>query len=287
MSTALQNIDLALPTGSLEAYVRAVHAIPTLSAEEEYDLATRLRIQDDLDAARRLILGHLRFVIHVARGYRGYGLPQTDLIQEGNIGLMKAVRRFDPELGVRLVSFAVHWIRAEIQEFVLRNWRVVKIATTKAQRKLFFHLRSAKKHLGWLNQNEARSLASDLGVSSETVLEMEARMSGQDVHFDAHDDDDEDFFSPAAYLQDTRADPASIFERENAENVQQDRLQQALATLDARSRDILAKRWLEEDNKTTLQELAEQYQVSAERIRQLEKSAFKQLKNVLGSDSYA
>jgi len=283
MTTALQRFELALPTGSLEAYTQAAGAIPMLSASEERELAIRLRDHNDLDAAQRLILSHLRFVIYIARGYSGYGLPQADLIQEGNIGLMKAVRCFDPEVGVRLVSFAVQWIRAEIQEFVIRNWRIVKVATTKAQRKLFFHLRSIKKHLGWFNRDEVQTVARELGVSPETVVEMEQRMTGHDTSFegDADGDDDDAHPAPVAYLQDSRMDPAAVFEQQNWENYEQDRLTYALSRLDHRSRDILKRRWLDDDNKATLQELANRYQVSAERIRQIEKVAMKNLRTTL------
>ena len=285
MSQALvrtrQDLALPLPSGDLSGYIQAVSAIPVLSAEEEQELATRLQRDNDLSAARQLVLAHLRFVVHVARGYKGYGLPLSDLVQEGNIGLMKAVKRFDPTVGVRLVSFAVHWIRAEIHEFILRNWRIVKVATTKAQRKLFFNLRSAKKRLGWLNSAEVEAVAKDLGVKPETVLEMESRLSGQDVAFDLSADDDEDRpFAPAAYLQDGRMDPAEQLEAEDWESHNTQNLQAALDQLDTRSRDIVAARWLAED-KTTLQELADRYQVSAERIRQLENNAIKKLKDVL------
>lgn len=276
------DFTLALTSGDLNGYIQAANRIPVLSAEEEHDLALRLQRDNDLDAARLLVLAHLRFVVHVARGYRGYGLPLGDLIQEGNIGLMKAVKRFDPDVGVRLVSFAVHWIRAEIHEFILRNWRIVKVATTKAQRKLFFNLRGAKKRLGWLNGEEVAAVAKDLGVKPETVLEMESRLSGQDVAFDptADDDDDDRSLAPAAYLQDSRMDPAVLLESSDWEISRVDALQDALEQLDARSRDILAQRWLADD-KTTLQELADHYQVSAERIRQLENNALKKLKAVL------
>jgi RNA polymerase sigma-32 factor len=283
MSKAL---ELALvPTGSIEAYNAAVNRIPVLSADEERDLAERLQKFNDLEAARRLVLSHLRFVAHIARGYAGYGLPQADLIQEGNIGLMKAVKRFDPGMNVRLVSFAVHWIRAEIHEYILRNWRIVKVATTKAQRKLFFNLRSSKKRLGWFTKEEVDQVAHNLGVTSEQVLEMEQRLSGHDVAFDAHADDDDDGAppAPAAYLQDLRHDPATVFEEEQWESNNVDQLQAALAALDPRSRDILRARWLDEDNKSTLQELADKYGVSAERIRQLEANAMKKLKNVLAA----
>jgi len=273
---------LALSSGDLGGYIQAVNRIPVLSAEEEHDLAVRLQRDDDLGAARRLVLSHLRFVVHIARGYNGYGLPLGDLIQEGNIGLMKAVKRFNPDVGVRLVSFAVHWIRAEMHEFILRNWRIVKVATTKSQRKLFFNLRSAKKRLGWLNGEEVAAVAKDLGVKPEAVLEMESRLSGQDVTFDpsADDDDESRSLAPAAYLQDSRMDPAVMLESSDWQANRLDALQGALEQLDERSRDILAQRWLTDD-KSTLQTLADRYQVSAERIRQLENNALKKLKVAL------
>ncbi len=273
---------LALSSGDLSGYIQAANRIPVLSAEEEHDLAVRLQRDDDLGAARRLVLSHLRFVVHIARGYNGYGLPLGDLIQEGNIGLMKAVKRFNPDVGVRLVSFAVHWIRAEMHEFILRNWRIVKVATTKSQRKLFFNLRSAKKRLGWLNGEEVAAVAKDLGVKPEAVLEMESRLSSQDVTFDpsADDDDESRSLAPAAYLQDSRMDPAVMLESSDWEANRLDALQGALEQLDERSRDILAQRWLTDD-KSTLQTLADRYQVSAERIRQLENNAMKKLKAVL------
>jgi len=275
------DMHLPVPTGSLDAYLRAINVIPVLSAEEERALAVRLREDNDLSAARKLIMSHLRFVAHIARGYSGYGLPLADLIQEGNIGLMKAVKRFDPQVGVRLVSFAVYWIRAEIHEFILRNWRIVKVATTKAQRKLFFNLRSSKKRLGWLNNSEVETVAQDLGVSAKEVLEMESRMSGQDVAFDLRDDDDEDkIVAPAAYLQATAAGPDDELEAMQWEAHNHDRLQAALSTLDDRSQDIMQRRWLAE-NKATLQDLADKYDISAERIRQLENNAIKKLRNAL------
>jgi RNA polymerase sigma-32 factor len=265
--------------GSLDAYIGAVHQIPVLSAEEEQTLARRFRDQEDLDAAKQLVLSHLRFVVHVARGYNGYGLQMGDLIQEGNIGLMKAVKRFDPTVGVRLVSFAVHWIRAEMHEFILKNWRIVKVATTKAQRKLFFNLRKNKKRLGWMNAAEVRAIAQDLNVSEREVLEMESRLSGRDVAFDAPTDDDNDNTPPApgAYLVAHDADPAVAYERGNHEESQLEILRDGLADLDARSRDILNRRFLGEP-KATLQELADEYGVSAERIRQLEANALKKMK---------
>ncbi|MFN2308294.1 MAG: RNA polymerase sigma factor RpoH [Gammaproteobacteria bacterium] len=274
---------LALTSGDLNGYIQAVNTIPVLSAQDERELAVRLQRDNDLDAARHLVLAHLRFVVHIARGYNGYGLPLGDLIQEGNIGLMKAVRRFNPDVGVRLVSFAVHWIRAEIHEFVLRNWRIVKVATTKSQRKLFFNLRSAKKRLGWMNHEEVAAVARDLGVKPETVLEMESRMSGQDVAFDAAGDDDEDArrpLAPATYLQDVRSDPAPALESADLAAHNLEALHDALGQLDARSRAILEARWLS-DAKATLQELAERYQVSAERIRQIESAALRKLKTAL------
>jgi len=283
MAKALE-MTMPVPTGSLESYIQAVSRIPVLSAEEERSLAVRLQEESDLEAARRLVMSHLRFVVHIARGYSGYGLPQADLIQEGNIGLMKAVKRFDPQQNVRLVSFAVHWIRAEIHEFILRNWRIVKVATTKAQRKLFFNLRSSKKRLGWFSHEEVERVAEDLGVTAAQVLEMESRLSGQDVGFDGYSDGDDDHAppAPAAYLRDLREDPAAAIESAEWETHNTSRLLEALTGLDARSRDILQARWLSEE-KTTLQTLADKYQVSAERIRQLEKNAMKKLKAQLAA----
>jgi RNA polymerase sigma-32 factor len=272
---------LAGPLGSLDHYIQAANAIPVLSADEERALATRLRETNDLDAAKRLVLSHLRFVVHVARGYAGYGLQLGDLIQEGNIGLMKAVRRFDPNVGVRLVSFAVHWIRAEIHEFVLRNWRLVRVATTKAQRKLFFNLRRAKKHLGWLSKEETEAVAADLGVTPRDVTEMEQRLSGRDLAFDPDPEEDEDF-APATYLPSPNSDPAQSVERENAGTNDHERLTAALARLDERSRVILSRRWLA-DSKATLHELAAEYGVSAERIRQIEANAIGKLKKQLAA----
>jgi len=274
---------MIVPTGSIEGYIQNVHRVPVLSAEEEHRLAVRLRDHNDLDAARQLVMSHLRFVAHIARGYSGYGLAQADLIQEGNVGLMKAVKRFNPDMNVRLVSFAVHWIRAEIHEFILRNWRIVKVATTKAQRKLFFNLRSRKKRLGWFTQDEVNTVAKDLGVRPEDVMEMEARMSGYDASFDPYndrDDEEERPFAPAAYLQDLRMDPATTVAESNWEAHNTERLHNALGILDKRSREILQQRWLNED-KATLQDLADQYHVSAERIRQLESSAIKKLQVAL------
>ena len=269
------------PLGTLDHYIQAAYSIPVLSAQEEFELATRLRVSDDLDAARRLVLSHLRFVVHVARGYAGYGLQLGDLIQEGNVGLMKAVKRFDPNVGVRLVSFAVHWIRAEIHEFVLRNWKLVRVATTKAQRKLFFNLRKAKKHLGWLSKAETEAVAADLGVTTREVTEMEKRLSGRDLSFDPYPEDDEDF-APATYLPSPNSDPAQAIEQDDWDSDAHDRLDLALDKLDERSRDILARRWLAE-NKTTLHELAAEYGVSAERIRQIEANAMAKLKKRLAA----
>jgi RNA polymerase sigma-32 factor len=273
------NKNLAvLPTGTLDAYISAAYQIPVLTPEEERELAIRLRDHNDMAAARQLVLSHLRFVIRIARGYLGYGLPLPDLIQEGSVGLMKAVRRFEPDMGVRLVSFAVHWIRAEIHEYILRNWRIVKVATTKAQRKLFFNLRSAKKRLGWFSREEVEGVAEDLGVKPETVMEMEARLANQDLSFDADDsDDDEAPSAPATYLPDMRMEPASLLEREDTDSDRRDRLLRALEGLDARSKTILQARWLAE-KKQTLHELAQQFGVSAERIRQIEKNAMKKLR---------
>ena len=286
-STALVANNLPIPVfsglapiGSLESYIGAVHQIPVLSAEDEQALARRYRDEEDLDAARELVHSHLRFVVHVARGYNGYGLQMGDLIQEGNIGLMKAVKRFDPEQGVRLVSFAVHWIRAEMHEFILKNWRIVKVATTKAQRKLFFNLRKSKTRLGWMNAEEVRAVAADLNVSEREVLEMESRLSGRDIGFDAPADEDDEHAppSPAAYLRTEAEDPSQIYERADDEDNQLELLREGLANLDARSRDIIKRRWLDADSKITLQELADEYGVSAERIRQIEANALKKMK---------
>jgi RNA polymerase sigma-32 factor len=281
-SQALVANSLPIPSalGSLEAYISAVHQIPVLSAEDEQALARRYRDGEDLDAARELVLSHLRFVVHVARGYSGYGLQLGDLIQEGNIGLMKAVKRFDPAVGVRLVSFAVHWIRAEMHEFILRNWRIVKVATTKAQRKLFFNLRKSKTRLGWLNAEEVRAVAADLNVSEREVMEMESRLAGRDIGFDAPADEDDDHAppSPAAYLVAPAEDPSQMYERADSEENQLELLREGLANLDARSRDIIKRRWLDGENKVTLQELADEYGVSAERIRQIEANALKKMK---------
>jgi RNA polymerase sigma-32 factor len=280
MMPKIHALDLVNPSGSLEAYIQAANQISMLEADEERQLAERLQQYGDLQAAQQLVMSHLRFVIHVARGYSGYGLPQADLIQEGNVGLMKAVKRFDPSMNVRLVSFAVHWIRAEIHEFILRNWRIVKLATTKAQRKLFFNLRKSKKHLGWFSQAEVEAVAKDLNVAPEIVLEMEKRMSGQDTPFDGYADsnDDDDYSpAPAGYLQDNSHEPSLVLERETSEEYNNEKLAQALEALDERSRDILQLRWLS-DSKSTLHDLAAKYNVSAERIRQLEQNAMKKMR---------
>lgn len=284
MPQGLLAINALSPGANLEGYLSTINAIPVLSAEEEKALADRLHYQGDLEAARQLVMSHLRFVVHIARSYSGYGLNQGDLIQEGNVGLMKAVKRFNPEVGVRLVSFAVHWIKAEIHEFILRNWRIVKIATTKAQRKLFFNLRSQKKRVGWLTSAEADSIAEDLGVETQAVLDMEGRLSSSDMAFDMADDDDDSVaYSPSQFLEDHSQDPAQLIEASNTEQYLNQRLGSALADLDERSRNILQQRWLVED-KATLHELAAVYEVSAERIRQLEKNAMKKLKVAIGID---
>ncbi len=284
MTQALVRANLpTLSTGSLDSYIQAVRNLPVLSTEEEQALARRLRDDGDLDAARDLVMSHLRFVVHIARGYMGYGLPLADLIQEGNIGLMKAVKRFDPDQKVRLVSFAVHWIRAEIHEFILRNWRIVKVATTKAQRKLFFNLRRAKKHLGWLSADEAEKVAEDLGVPTAQVYEMESRLTGSDVGYDGPTDgDDEGPPSPVAYLEDQSLDPGAAIEAEDLGEHRTDLLVEALEGLDERSRRIIEARWLADD-KTTLQKLADEYGVSAERIRQLENNAMKKLRSAMAA----
>ena len=282
MSTALQLPVAGSPIGSLEAYRQAVFALPMLSAEEERALAERYRNENDLDAAWQLVAAHLRFVVRVARGYEGYGLAQADLIQEGNIGLMKAVKRFDPGVGVRLVSFAVHWVKAEIHEFILRNWRIVKVATTKAQRKLFFNLRSSRKRLGWMSRTEVEDIATDLGVEPRVVMEMEQRLSAHDASFDplVEQDPDNERPAPSGYLQDLRFEPAARAEDEDWEAHSEAKLADALEALDDRSRSIIARRWLTE-RKATLQELAGEYGVSAERIRQLEKNALKKLRKLI------
>ena len=282
MGNSLRPVDLYSPVGNLEGYIQAVGSVAVLTVEEERELAFRFREQEDLSAARQLVMSHLRFVVHIAKSYAGYGLSQADLVQEGNIGLMKAVKRFDPEYGVRLVSFAVHWIKAEIHEFVLRNWRIVKVATTKAQRKLFFNLRSAKKRLAWLTNDEAHAVAKDLGVEPKVVREMESRLAGQDTTFEAGADDDDDsaYLAPANYLEDKRADPALLLENQNWKDDSNSRLYSALTELDERSKDIIERRWLAE-SKATLHDLAGKYGVSAERIRQLEKNAMNKVKGML------
>lgn len=281
MSTHLQPVQQLVPGGDLSAYIQAVGSIPLLSAERERELAEELHFHGNLEAARQLVMSHLRFVVHIAKSYNGYGLPQADLIQEGNVGLMKAVKRFDPSKGVRLVSFAVHWIKAEIHEYVLRNWRIVKVATTKAQRKLFFNLRSAKKQLAWLSNDEAHAVAADLGVDVSEVRRMEGRLSSVDVAFDASGSDDDGdsagHVAPVHYLEDHSQDPARLLEADNWEESNHQSLVLALDELDERSRDILQSRWLAED-KATLHDLADRYGVSAERIRQLEKAAMKKLR---------
>ncbi len=271
------------PVGSLDAYIDRVSQIPVLSREDEVALAARFRNEADLDAARQLVLSHLRFVVHIARGYLGYGLPMGDLVQEGNVGLMKAVKRFDPGVGVRLVSFAVHWIRAEIHEYVLRNWRLVKVATTKSQRKLFFNLRRMKKNLAWLSEEETRAVARDLGVEVSDVREMEQRLAARDMSFDpAPESDEEENYSPAMYLPASNADPALEVEREEWDEDSSDRLTIALEKLDERSRSILKRRWMT-DNKATLHELADEYGISAERVRQVESNAINKLKGLMAA----
>ncbi|MCH8060007.1 MAG: RNA polymerase sigma factor RpoH [Proteobacteria bacterium] len=285
MTTAIaaMNRDIALagPVGSINVYIHAVGAIPVLSQEDEHTLATHFHETEDLDAARDLVMAHLRFVVHIAKGYTGYGLPLSDLIQEGNVGLMKAVKRFDPDYGVRLVSFAVHWIRAEIHEFVLKNWRIVKVATTKAQRKLFFNLRKSKKSLAWLSHAETKAVAKDLGVTPKEVTEMERRLSARDAIFDpAPCADDDHNFTPAAYLPSPDADPATLVEKTDWTEDATARMTAAMTELDDRSRDILENRWLSE-NKMTLHELADRYGISAERIRQVEANAIKKLRTAM------
>ena len=284
LSERAQALTLAVPGNDLDAYMRAVNAVPILSAEEEQRLGERLYYDQDLDAARSLVLSHLRFVAHIARSYTGYGLPLGDLVQEGNVGLMKAVKRFDPTKGVRLVSFAVHWIKAEIHEYVIKNWRIVKVATTKAQRKLFFNLRGQKKRLGRLTMEEAQRVADDLGVTATQVKEMEGRLGAYDASFDGptNDDDDSTVVSPAAYLHSDNSDPADLLAEQDKQQRESRQLSSALMALDERSRDILERRWLA-DQKSTLQELADEYSVSAERIRQLENNAIKKLRNAIAA----
>jgi RNA polymerase sigma-32 factor len=277
MKNELQPVTSMVPGSNVNAYIQNVNTVPVLSLEQEQDLAQRLYYQEDLEAARQLVLSHLRFVVHVARSYNGYGLPLADLIQEGNVGLMKAVKRFDPEKGVRLVSFAVHWIKAEMHEYILRNWRIVKVATTKAQRKLFFNLRGKKKSLNWLTNDEAHAVASDLGVDVVEVRRMEGRLSSYDTAFDGAVDDDKSYVAPANYLEDHSADPALQLEAADWQQSNEQSLHSAIAELDERSRDILASRWLTE-KKVTLHQLADKYGVSAERIRQLEQNAMRKMK---------
>ena len=282
MGTQLQPSQLNSPGKDIESYLSSVHSIPILSKEEEQELALKLYEEDDLDAARQLVIHHLRFVVHIARSYQGYGLPLGDIIQEGNVGLMKAVDKYDPHRGVKVVSFAVHWIKAEIHEYILKNWRLVKIATTKAQRKLFFNLRSKKKSLDWLTKDEAEKIASDLNVEVKDVLHMENRLSSNDSSFDSPvpSGDDDEIMSPSQYLEDKRFDPEMIVASEQAEQLNKEDLLSALKTLDDRSKDILSRRYLA-DNKATLHDLADEYKVSAERIRQIENAALKKLKTLM------
>lgn len=282
MGTDLQALNLHLPLGSLDSYIARVNGIPMLSKEEEVDLGTRFRDAEDLDAAQELVMSHLRYVVRVARGYMGYGLPLADLIQEGNLGLMKAVKRFDPTVGVRLVSFAVHWIKAEIHEYVIRNWRIVKVATTKAQRKLFFNLRKSKKRLGWFTHEEVNAVAEDLGVTPKEVMLMEQRLNAHDASFNMASDDDETAYAPEQYLEDKSADPLYLLETQNTTEQNNADLINAMATLDERSQDILSRRWLSE-KKATLHDLAAEYGVSAERIRQLEQNAMKKMREMIES----
>src|SRR5574337_1634383 len=278
---------LALPVpsavGSIDQYIQTVHRLPMLTEAEEVDLAHRFREEDDVEAARKLLLSHLRLVVAVARGYLGYGLPHADLIQEGNIGLMKAVKRFDPERGVRLVSFAIHWIKAEIHEYILRNWRLVKIATTKAQRKLFFNLRGLKVGPGALTRKEASGIARDLGVKTEDVFEMETRLSGRDIALEPQPGEEGETLAPIGYLTDAEAEPAQIVERAQTAHNRSDGLRRALTKLDPRSREVIEARWLREDDKATLQDLADQYGVSAERIRQIESKALKTMRGQMSA----
>ena len=282
--TGLQGMDALTPGGDLQAYINSVHSIGVLTPEEEKKLAEDLYYRNDLDAARKLVLAHLRFVIYIAKSYSGYGLSEADLIQEGNIGLMKAIRKFNPQMGVRLVSFAVHWVKAEIHEYVLKNWKIVKIATTKAQRKLFFNLRGKKKGLEWFTEEEIEQVAKDLGVKPSEVREMEKRLGGSDMSFDplSESDDDEASFAPSQYLEDEDADPADIFEKESLTEESTSQLYEAINQLDDRSRDILQDRWLA-DEKLTLHDLAEKYEISAERVRQIEKNAMKKVKQSIAS----
>jgi RNA polymerase sigma-32 factor len=280
MTTALSSV-LPSPVASLDSYIQSVNRFPILSAERELELAWRFKRDNDLEAARELVLSHLRVVVAIARGYQGYGLPQADLVQEGNIGLMKAVKRFDPARGFRLVSFAVHWIRAEIHEFILRNWRIVKVATTKAQRKLFFNLRSMKQGSGAIGASEASAVAKQLGVKPEEVFEMETRLTGQDVALEPHGEEEEDSFAPIAYLANPDAEPVRILEHEETERLREEGLERALQGLDPRSRRIIEARWLTEQDAATLHELAAEFGVSAERIRQIEQKAMQKMKALM------
>lgn len=286
MNKSLQSAMNLSPGANLNAYIQAVNTFPVLSVEREKELADDLYYNGNVEAARQMVMAHLRFVVHIAKSYAGYGLAQADLIQEGNVGLMKAVKRYNPEKGVRLVSFAVHWIKAEMHEFILRNWRIVKVATTKAQRKLFFNLRSSKKGLGWLNNSEAEAIAADLNVDVKDVRVMEGRLASIDMGFDAgvDDDDESSYQAPAYYLEDHSLNPAQQLEDSNWESNANQQLHNALSGLDERSRDILHSRWLDEDNKATLHDLAAKYQVSAERIRQLEKNAMKKVKSAFSPE---
>ncbi|HTM60429.1 MAG TPA: RNA polymerase sigma factor RpoH [Burkholderiales bacterium] len=280
MSLAIPPASMPMPVGSIDAYIQAVNRFPILSLEEEQRLARRFRNEDDLEAARQLVVSHLRLVVALARGYLGYGLPHADLIQEGNIGLMKAVKRFDPDRGVRLVSFAIHWIKAEMHEYILRNWRLVKVATTKAQRKLFFNLRSMKKGLGPMSVGEVKHVAQELHVKPEEVVEMETRLAGQELAFEG-ERDDEDSFAPAQYIADEAAEPYRVLEAEESERVKHEGLEKALATLDPRSRRIVEARWLREKDAATLHDLAAEFDVSAERIRQIEAKALDKMRQAL------
>ena len=282
MGKELQPMDVSAPGQNLEAYLSSVQNIAILTPEEEKRLAEDLYYKNDLEAARQLVMAHLRFVVHIARGYSGYGLPQADLIQEGNVGLMKAVRKFNPEVGVRLISFAVHWIKSEMHEYIIKNWKIVKVATTKAQRKLFFNLRSQKKELNWLTDEEIKTISNELGVDEKSVKEMESRLSSSDMSFDPPTEasDDEASFTPSGFLADETKDPADLIEKENSEEYSHELLHKALSALDPRSKEILIDRWLQ-DQKLTLHELANKYGVSAERIRQIEKAAMEKVKSYI------
>ena len=282
MGKELQPMDVSAPGQNLEAYLSSVQNIAILTPEEEKRLAEDLYYRNDLEAARQLVMAHMRFVVHIARGYSGYGLPQADLIQEGNVGLMKAVRKFNPEVGVRLISFAVHWIKSEMHEYIIKNWKIVKVATTKAQRKLFFNLRSQKKELNWLSEDEIKTISNELGVDEKSIKEMESRLSSKDMSFDppSEANDDEASFSPSGFLADESKDPAELIEREDSEEYSHELLHKAMSALDPRSKEILIDRWLQ-DQKLTLHELADKYGVSAERIRQIEKAAMEKVKSYI------